>query len=114
VAHPINETTVTIRGTSYQLRTDLGRDAVREMAQYVDRRMQELDPTGSIPPVKVSVLASLTIAGELIEERKSGLILTAGMEERLGRIHALLDAALSEGYHGVEAAPRPVDGRQTP
>ena len=93
MAQPIN-TTVTIRGASYQLRTDLSEDALQAMASYVDTKMREVDPTGTLPPVKVSVLASLTIAGELIDERRRTVGVRSDLGERLQRLETLLDEAI--------------------
>jgi cell division protein ZapA (FtsZ GTPase activity inhibitor) len=90
----VNETTVTIRGASIQLRTDLNESTVARIAQYVDRKMRELDPKGMLPQSKISLLASLTIAGELIEERERGEKNRRDIARRLEHLHEMLDEAL--------------------
>jgi cell division protein ZapA (FtsZ GTPase activity inhibitor) len=90
----VNETTITIRGASIQLRTDMNEDTVARIAQYVDRKMKELDPKGTLPPGKISLLASLTIAGELMEERERSDKNRRDIARRLEHLHEMLDEAL--------------------
>jgi cell division protein ZapA (FtsZ GTPase activity inhibitor) len=97
VPDPVKETTVKIHGSSYQLRTDLNDEELSRIAAYVDGKMKELDPKRSLPPGKVSVLASMTIAGELMEERGRSKGDRQSFTDRLERLHDLLDDALGEG-----------------
>lgn len=94
MAKTINETTVNIRGTAYQLRTDMNAEVVTELAQYVDDKMREIDPRGTLPPGKVSVLTSLSIAGELKEAREASETDRLNIVDRLQHMHEMLDAAL--------------------
>ena len=94
MARTVNETTITIRGASIQLRTDMDEDALSQLASYVDDKMHELDPKGNLPQSKVSMLASLTIAGELMEERDRGQESRRDIARRLQHLHELLDEAL--------------------
>ena len=92
----VHETTVTIRGASYQLRTDVDRDRLKSLAAYVDDMMNVMDPKHTLPPAKLSVLASLSVAGELFdarEERREGDL---ALKERVARMHSLLDEVLDE------------------
>jgi cell division protein ZapA (FtsZ GTPase activity inhibitor) len=90
----VNETTVTIRGSSIQLRTDMNESTVARIAQYVDRKMRELDPKGMLPQGKISLLASLTIAGELMDERDRAEKSRRDIARRLEHLHEMLDEAL--------------------
>ena len=94
MARTVNETTITIRGATIQLRTDLSDETLSRLADYVDDKMQELDPKGSLPQSKVSMLASLTIAGELMEERERADETRRDITRRLQHLHELLDEAL--------------------
>ena len=96
MARPVHETTVTIRGASYALRTDEDNDRLHTLARYVDDTMNVLDPKQTLPPNKLSVLASLTLAGELFEERATGGGLQADLRDRVARIHGILDEVLDE------------------
>jgi len=89
----LHETTIRIRGTAYQLRTDMENDRLQELAEYVDDTMKDLDPRSSLPPGKLSVLASLSLAGELFDEKKK-TDSYRGVEKRLERMATMLDAAL--------------------
>jgi len=92
----VHETTVTIRGTSYQLRTDVDRDRLKSLATYVDDMMNVMDPKHSVPPAKLSVLASLSLAGELFDAREGRSENDVALRERVARMHSLLDKALEE------------------
>ena len=95
MARALNQTTITIRGASIELRTDMSDDTLARLADYVDDKMKELDPKGTLPQSKVSVLASLTIAGELMEERERAEESRLAIARRLEHLHELLDEALS-------------------
>jgi cell division protein ZapA (FtsZ GTPase activity inhibitor) len=90
----LHETAVKIRGTTYQLRTDLPSEEVRELARYVDDTMKALDPKSALPPAKVSVLASMSIAGELFIQRKRVDAIQSSVEKRVARLAQMLEAAL--------------------
>jgi cell division protein ZapA (FtsZ GTPase activity inhibitor) len=94
MAKSVSETTVTIRGSSIQLRTDLSDEMLARLADYVDGKMRELDPKGTLPQGKVSILTSLTIAGELLEERRRAEADRRDIARRLEHLHHLLDEAL--------------------
>lgn len=88
MAERVHETTITIRGAAYQLRTDQDAERLKRLASYVDDTMNGLDPKQTLPVNKVSVLASLTIAGELFEGREAS---EAIRRDTAGRINALAD-----------------------
>lgn len=97
MANPVKQTTVTIHGSSYQLRTDMTEESLAQLAKIVDQKMRELDPQGTLPPNKVSVLTSLTIAGELMEEKERSSKVKSDVTDRVSRLKDMLDAALEEG-----------------
>lgn len=90
----LQETSVRIRGTTYQLRTDLPQDQVRQLADYVDETMRELDPKSVLPPQKLSVLTSLTIAGELRETERKADERLREIERRVERIARRIEEEL--------------------
>jgi cell division protein ZapA (FtsZ GTPase activity inhibitor) len=97
MTNPVKQTTVTIHGASYQLRTDMSEEAVADLAHFVDEKMRGLDPHGTLPPAKVSVLTSLTIAGELMEEKERAAKVKQDVADRIAHLQDMLDAALEEG-----------------
>jgi cell division protein ZapA (FtsZ GTPase activity inhibitor) len=88
---------VELRGTPYDLRTDMSPEALAGIAAYVDGKMREFDPKGTQSQAKVSMLTSLTIAGELLEEREQNKRGRRDLVRRLERLEELLDGALTEG-----------------
>jgi cell division protein ZapA (FtsZ GTPase activity inhibitor) len=94
MARTLNQTTITIRGATIELRTDMSDETLARLTGYVDDKMKELDPKGTLPQSKVSVLASLTIAGELMEERERAKESRLAIARRLEHLHELLDEAL--------------------
>ena len=90
----LQETTIKIRGTAYQLRTDLPLGDLQALADHVDDTMKELDPKSSLPPNKLSVLASLSITGELFEQRRQNDQFREAFGERVGRLSLMLEEAL--------------------
>ena len=92
--HPVSESTVQLRGASYQIRTDLEPETLARIVSLVDEKMRELDPKASLAPAKVSVLTSLSIAGELLEERNKREQERRELVKRLKRLEELLDEAL--------------------
>jgi cell division protein ZapA (FtsZ GTPase activity inhibitor) len=98
VTRPISETTVTIRGMAYQIRSDADPAHLEKLAEHVDGTMKALEGTGgALSPGRLAVLASLTIADELYRERESKSTLDGSMRARLHRIESALDEALADG-----------------
>jgi cell division protein ZapA (FtsZ GTPase activity inhibitor) len=94
MAERIHETTVVIRGASYQLRTDQDSERLKNLASQVDDTMNGLDPKQVLPAAKVSVLASLTLAGELMDLKEASGGFRADAVERLDRLSDRLDGVL--------------------
>ena len=93
----VNETTLTIRGSTIQLRTDMDDNDLAKLAGYVDHKMRELDPKGMLPQNKVALLASLSIASELMEEKQRSRRNREDFTRRLEHLHEMLDEALGGG-----------------
>jgi cell division protein ZapA len=63
----LTRTTVTIYGEDYQLRSDLSEDTVEAIARFVDTRMRQLAVRHPrVPSSRLAVLASMTLAEELM------------------------------------------------
>lgn len=90
----VSETTVTIHGSSIELRTDLSEDELDRLTSFVDKKMRELDPRGTLPHSKVSILASLSLASDLLQERARAEADRRDIERRLEHLHEMLDEAL--------------------
>jgi cell division protein ZapA (FtsZ GTPase activity inhibitor) len=93
----VNETTLTIHGSTIQLRTDMSNEDLSRLAVYVDKKIREIDPKGKLPQNKVAILASISIAGELLEERHKSRRSREDLARRLEHLHEMLDEALGGG-----------------
>ncbi len=89
-------TPVTISGRTYYLRGDGKNGYLSELASIVDGRMRDVaEATGTADTLKVAILAALNIADDYLQARRaSPAHVSADMEERTGRLVALLDEAL--------------------
>ena len=95
MAQQLNETRISIRGESIQLRTDLGGDKLKGLAMYVNNMMDRLDPKETLPANKLSILTSLSLAEEIHEVREESREFNERMTERVSRMNAMLDEALN-------------------
>ena len=94
---------VVIRGEQYTIRAVEDPSYVREVAAYVDAKLNGvMKGSQSLPPTKAIVLASLNIADELFQaaaERERSKRLVAA---KLGTLSELLETALGEGGSGPQ------------
>ncbi len=97
---------VAINGRSYRVACDDGQeDHLRQLAEYVDRRVMELvESVGQIGEARLVVMASLLIADELSESFAS---LEAGdpeAEEKLAQATESVAERIETIAAGLEAA----------
>ncbi len=97
---------VAINGRNYRVACDDGQeDHLRQLAEYVDRRVMELvESVGQIGEARLVVMASLLIADELSESFAS---LEAGdpeAEERLAQATDAVAERIKTIAAGLEAA----------
>jgi cell division protein ZapA len=88
---------VNIYGTEYPIRGEVDVEYIRQIAEYVDRKMREVDQTTAAKSsLKVAILAALNIADELFREReeKSGLV--QNLETKLNGLSKLINENLVE------------------
>lgn len=87
--------TVTIYGSEYTLKGDADPEYVREVARFVDERMQEVAGKVSAAALgKVAILAAVNIADELLREKRLRLETEAALEDRSIQMARLLDAEM--------------------
>lgn len=114
----INETTVTIRGTDYQIRGDAEPQHIQRLAAFVDDRMRALEESARpataaganstaesagprVPPARLAILASLMIADELFQERARIGRDDGDMTLRLERLRLELDETIGSPPPGA-------------
>lgn len=68
---PNNQLRVNIFGAEYVLKATENQDEIKEIAEYVDQKMKEIDRTQAIGSnLKIAILAALNIAEELFQNQK--------------------------------------------
>ena len=78
---------VNIFGTEYPIKGDADPAYIREVAEYVDRKMKEIARNTPIhSSLKVAILAALNIADELFRERMDKEKLLAEVENKIDEI----------------------------
>lgn len=90
-----NVVKVTIFGSEYAIRGDTDPEYIRQVAQYVDAKMREVDEATSVKSsLKVAILAALNIADELFRERAEREELRTSYERRLQLLASRLEEYL--------------------
>ena len=74
---------IEVFGQNYTVKTDEEEDHVREIAKYVNEKIEEiLKKTRSVSTWNVAILAALNIADELLKERENRRTLLREIEVR--------------------------------
>ncbi len=88
---------VNIFGSEYTLISDSDENYVKEIAQYIDEKMREIDKNQSIKSTaKVAILAALNITEELFQERLYRQKLLDQLDEEAKRLNRELAEVLEE------------------
>lgn len=86
---------VVIYNQTYNLRSDHKPDYIQDLAEYVDRRMNEIArATMTVDSLRVAILAALQIADELFQARKEMNATEEEIAERSAKYAELLDQFL--------------------
>ena len=68
---PTNQLRVNIFGAEYVLKAAENQDEIKEIAEYVDLKMKEIDRSQAIGSnLKIAILAALNIAEELFQNQR--------------------------------------------
>lgn len=68
---PTNQLRVNIFGAEYVLKAAENQDEIKKIAEYVDKKMKEIDKSQEISSnLKIAILAALNIAEELFQNQK--------------------------------------------
>jgi cell division protein ZapA len=86
---------VVIYNQTYSLRSDHDQDYIHELAEYVDKRMNEIArATMTVDSLRVAILAALQIADELYQSRKDMRETEEEIADRSSKYIDLLDQFL--------------------
>lgn len=89
--------TVDIYGEQYQVKTDDDVEYVRQVAQYVDRKMKEIADTGKVVTTsKIAILAALNIADELLKAEMARQESDSETGRRIERLLLQLQGAVGD------------------
>ena len=81
---------VQIFGDEYSIKSDSGATAVKDVAQFVNGKMTEMQElTASRDKMKVAVLSALNIAGELMEFREKCQQQQAQLDDLQSKIESI-------------------------
>jgi cell division protein ZapA len=88
---------VNIYGTEYPIRGEVDAEYIRQVAEYVDRKMREVDhTTAAKSSLQVAILAALNIADELFRERDERNSLVHNLEGKINHLSKLINENLKE------------------
>jgi cell division protein ZapA len=88
---------VNIYGTEYPIKGEVDADYIRQVAEYVDRKMREVDQTTAAKSsLKVAILAALNIADELFREREEKAGVTQNLEAKINQLSKLINENLKD------------------
>jgi cell division protein ZapA len=86
---------VRIYGAEYSVRSHEDVNLIKEVAEYVDKKMREVDQNVRVDSsLKVAILASLNITDELFNERREKAKIQTDLEDKIKQLHLLLDKQL--------------------
>ena len=88
--------TVRIFHRTYRLRSRGDAEYIRDLADYVDRRMVRIsDRTSTVDTLRVAILAALSIADECLSARRRLDRVEATVCRKSGELNELLTSVLS-------------------
>jgi len=88
---------VNIYGTEYPIKGTTDADYIRQVAEYVDGKMRDIDQSTSVKSsLKVAILAAINIADELFREREEKRGLVKNFEEKISHLSRLINENLKE------------------
>lgn len=87
--------TVEIFGNSYTIQGDASADYIKELADFVDKKMNDVSSgLSSANPTQVAILAALNIADEYFQLGKSSSNIECAIENKAQNLIAMLDEGL--------------------
>ena len=90
-----NQVRVNIFGSEYVLKAEGNHEYIKNIANYVDKKMREIDKSQKInASVKVAILAALNIADELFQEKEYRDRLVGQINEDSRSLNRMLEEAI--------------------
>jgi cell division protein ZapA len=98
-----NPVELRVGGQVYRVLASASEDELRRLAAVVDARLRQVTPPGRQLSPQSLLLAALSLAHDLEEERSRSAKLAARSREMLGSILTRIDAAIGTSAPPVEA-----------
>jgi len=96
---------VTIQGKAFKLRTTEDEPALREIVDFVNRRLDDVAASGAVTPHNAALLTLLTVTEELFRER----VALSAIKERI-RLKSSLILDMLDGVGPADAGDNPPAG----
>jgi len=88
---------VRIYGAEYAIRSQEDVNRIKEVAEYVDGKMREVDQNVRVDSsLKVAILASMNITDELFREKEESEQLRIELENKIHELTQLLEQRLNQ------------------
>jgi len=89
---------VTIYGQEYTVKAPADASYIKNIAEYVDQKMREVQEELATPqvPAKVAILAAMNISDELFSIRQKNESLTDRVGQKLSSLIEMVDEALED------------------
>ena len=98
---------IKVFGQTYTVKTDAEEDYIREVANYVNEKMEEvLKKTKSVSTLNVAILTALNIADDLLKEKEKRTALLREVEAKSRDLVEKIDLKM----RGMELEKPPVIG----
>ncbi len=98
---------IKVFGQTYTVKTDAEEDYLREVAKYVNEKMEEvLKKTKSVSSLNVAILTALNIADDLLKEKERRVALLREIEAKSKELVEKIDIKIG----GTEFEKPPVTG----
>jgi cell division protein ZapA len=95
---------IKVFGQTYTVKTDAEEDYIREVAKYVNEKMDEvLKKTKSVSTLNVAILTALNIADDLLREKEKRIALLQEVEVKSKDLGEKIDIEM--GGVGFEKPP---------
>lgn len=92
-----------VGGQTYRVVASAGEDELRRLAALVDARLRAITPPGRPVTPQTLLLAAISLAHELEEEKSKNVKLATRSREMLGSILTRIDAAIGSTAEADEA-----------
>jgi cell division protein ZapA len=86
---------VEILGQEYTVKSDEGEERVKDIAEYVNRKIKEVsERTKTVSTLNLAILAAMNIANDYLEAVEDKKAFTRTIEDKSGRMIEMIDSQI--------------------